>query len=251
MVARDGAPRSSVSGFVSELDARLRTQGDPVRAVQEKRYLKSDLEHYGVTVPAVRRTVKHAVAERSRMSRTELLGIVRELWKVPVHERRSAAIELLEQRVDDLREADMPLLERLLRECRGWALLDNLAASVVGPLVERLPAAAPRLDRWAVDADFWMRRAALLALLIALREGRGDFERFGRYADGMLGERELFIRKAIGWVLRDTSKKRPDLVVDWLRPRLGRASGLTVREGVKRLPEMQRRSILGALERSR
>jgi DNA alkylation repair enzyme len=52
-------------------------------------------------------------------------------------------------------------------------------------------------DRWAADSDFWLRRSAMLALLISLREGRGDFDRFGRYADAMLCEREFFIRKAI------------------------------------------------------
>ena len=46
----------------------------------------------------------------------------------------------------------------------------------------------------------------------ALRRGTGDFERFARYADAMLDEREFFVRKAIGWVLRDTARKRPDLV---------------------------------------
>ena len=56
-------------------------------------------------------------------------------------------------------------------------------------------------------------------LLVALRQGGGDFERFGRYADAMLEEREFFIRKAIGWVLRDTGRKRPELVFEWLLPR--------------------------------
>jgi 3-methyladenine DNA glycosylase AlkD len=61
-------------------------------------------------------------------------------------------------------------------------------------------------------------------------------ETFARYADGMLSEREFFIRKAIGWVLRETGKKRPELVAAWLAPRAHRASGLTVREAVKYLP---------------
>jgi 3-methyladenine DNA glycosylase AlkD len=60
----------------------------------------------------------------------------------------------------------------------------------------------------------------------------------------MLEEREFFIRKAIGWVLRDTSKKRPELVYEWLLPRAVRASGVTVREAVKYLSEDQRAGIL-------
>jgi len=77
---------------------------------------------------------------------------------------------------------------------------------------------------------------AILALLRPLRAGGGDFERFARYADAMLDEKEFFVRKAIGWVLRDVAKRRPELVAAWLAPRLHRASGVTVREAVKPLP---------------
>ena len=62
----------------------------------------------------------------------------------------------------------------------------------------------------------------MLALLLALRRGEGDFELFGRYADAMLDDKEFFIRKAIGWVLRDTARKRPGLVFDWLLSRARR-----------------------------
>jgi 3-methyladenine DNA glycosylase AlkD len=133
------------------------------------------------------------------------------------------------------------------RESRTWALVDGLSVSVMGALVERHPELAPVLDRWAVDDDFWLRRAALLALLVPLRQGRGDFDRFGRYADAMLDEREFFIRKAIGWVLRETARKRPDLVYDWLLPRAVRASGVTIREAIKPLSAVQR----GAIARGR
>jgi 3-methyladenine DNA glycosylase AlkD len=102
------------------------------------------------------------------------------------------------------------------------------------------------LDRWAVDGDFWIRRSALLALLLPLRAGAGDFDRFCAYAEPMLGEREFFIRKAIGWVLRETSKKQPDRVYAWLEPRAGQASGVTVREAVKYLAPAQRETVLAA-----
>jgi hypothetical protein len=64
----------------------------------------------------------------------------------------------------------------------------------------------------------------------------------------MLGEKEFFVRKAIGWVLRDTSRKRPDEVAAWLLPRAARASGLTVREATKHLAARARAAILAAHE---
>lgn len=69
-------------------------------------------------------------------------------------------------------------------------------------------------------------------------------DRFGRYADGLLDEREFFVRKAIGGVLRETGKKRPDLVYSWLAPRAHRASGVTLCEAVKYLPAKRRSTLM-------
>ncbi len=236
---------TNIPALAERIDSLLQQRGAPERAAQEKRYLKSDLDHYGTSVPAVRAVVKEATGKLS-LDHDQVIELVRLLWAEPVHERRAAAAELLEQQVDLLRADDIDLLELLLRESRTWALVDNLSASVVGPLSERETSLDDVLDRWAVDDDFWIRRSALLAQLIPLRQGRGDFDRFARYADAMLEEKEFFIRKAIGWVLRDTGKLRPELVFAWLLPRASRASGVTLREAVKYLGEADRAAILAA-----
>ena len=232
--------------LAAEIDATLRSLGEPVRAEQERRYLKSEIEHYGVRVPAVRAVARRVRREQPGLDHDALTELAVTLWEVPVHERRVAAVELLAFAPDLLTPADMGLVERLVRESRTWALVDGLAPWVVGPLVERDVVAAAELDRWATDEDFWIRRSALLALLVPLRKGGGDFDRFGRYADAMLEEKEFFVRKAIGWVLRDTARKRPDLVYDWLLPRAHRASGVTLREAVKPLSDDQRQAVLAA-----
>jgi len=228
-----------LDGLVAEVDAQLRARVVSGRAEHEKAYLKSALEHYGVPVPAIRAVAKGVRKLIPDLSHDELVDVVEALWSAPVHERRMVAVELLDAYADRLVPADMVLLERLLRESRTWALVDGLAGSVVGPLVERAPTAAAVLDRWAVDDDFWIRRSALLALLESLRRGGGDFERFGKYADAILDEKEFFIRKAIGWVLRDTARKRPDVVFEWLLPRAARASGVTLREACEPLSAEQ------------
>lgn len=226
--------------LVAGIDEALRAQADPVRAADEKRYLKSSLEHWGVSVPAIRTTVKRALRARPGLGHDDVVAVVEDLWVDPVHERRMAAIEVLDARSSVLGPADLDLLERLLRQCGTWAYVDNLAASVVGSVVARHPdETGPVLDRWAVDDDVWIRRSALLALLGPLRQGGGDPERFFRYADLMLDEKEFFIRKAIGWVLRDTARKRPDLVFEWVLPRASRLSGVTYREVVKPLSDDQ------------
>jgi 3-methyladenine DNA glycosylase AlkD len=243
--------RADAAALADGIEAALREAAVPGRAEQEKRYLKSALTHLGSSVPVIRGVAAAHRRAHSDLDRADLLAVVDALWSRGIHECRAAAVELLELYADRLEARDLSgLLERLLRESRTWALVDNLAASVAGPLVERFPALGPTLDRWAANADFWIRRSALLAELVALREGRGDFPRFGRHADAMLEEREFFVRKAIGWVLRDASRRDPERVAGWLLPRAARASGLTLREATKYLAPARRAEILRAASRA-
>jgi 3-methyladenine DNA glycosylase AlkD len=233
------------AALAGEIEASLREAAVPGRAEQEKRYLKSSLVHLGASVPAIRRIAVATRRARPDLDRAGLLALADALWSRGIHECRAAVVELLDAYADRLQARDLSgVLERLLRESRTWALVDGLAASVAGPLVERFPALGRTLDRWARDEDFWIRRSALLAELVALREGRGDFARFGRHADAMLGETEFFVRKAIGWVLRDTSRRDPERVARWLLPRAARASGLTLREATKHLPAARRAAVM-------
>lgn len=225
--------------------------GTPGRAVQEKRYLKSDLTFLGATVWQIRAEVKAAARTAPALDHGRLLALVEALWSRPVFERRMAATILLELRTDLLTVDDLPLVERLLRESHTWALVDGLAVDVVGALLAAdLDRTMTVLDRWSSDDDFWIRRSALLAWLRPLRHG-APLDRFLGYADGMLEEKEFFIRKSIGWVLREVGKHRPEDVSRWLQSRTHRASGVTMREATKYLPDADRERLMLAYREKR
>jgi len=238
-----------VDGFdpdvaAAELTEALRPFGSAARAEQEKRYLKSDLEFIGVAAPDLRRTVKAAVKDQlavsgrrsARLDRETAVAWALALWREPVHERRAAAVEILRLAVTTLDAGDLATVEQLIRASRTWAYVDVLAGNIAGAVALRDPSAWKRIDAWAADEDFWVRRSALLALLVGIRAGRPDLPRFTRYAAPMLAEKEFFIRKAIGWVLRETSRREPQWVATWTAAHLGEISGVTFREAVRRLP---------------
>ncbi|SDS63902.1 DNA alkylation repair enzyme [Brevibacterium sandarakinum] len=255
---------SEAHSLAEVIDCELRARGSSARASKERAYLKSELVHSGVGVPATRAVVREAL-RGVELDHDTVIALAEVLWNsasdadgmggvtsgAPVYELRSAATMVLIQTKDRLGAGDSDFFERLLRQARTWALVDPLACDVIGPLSEHDEGFGPVLERWAVDEDFWIRRSALLAHLRPLREGRGDFARFARFADEMLDEKEFFIRKAIGWVLRDAARKRPELVFDWMLPRAHRASGVTMRELVKHLSPEQRNELLAAKESSR
>ena len=244
-MSSDGWKTTGAQTLTATVLERLRQAGSPERAEHEKGYLKSDLQFLGASVPAIRSTALALHQELPGLTHHDLIALVEALWHAGIHELRMAAVELLDLYAERLSPRDIPFLERLIRESGTWALVDGLAATVTGELVERFPQALhPILARWAEDDDFWLRRASLLAYLPGLRRGEGSFEHFAALADPMLEDHRFFIRKAIGWVLRETGKKQPERVIEWLEPRLQRASGLTVREAVKRLPERERKRLL-------
>ncbi|MEI6622456.1 MAG: DNA alkylation repair protein [Actinomycetes bacterium] len=235
---------------VAQVRARLADLGSPERAVQEKRYLKSPMLHFGVRVPIVRKTVqtwwkeieRQAKSDGAAPTASEVLVTSDLLWDDDVYEMREASIELLRFRVAMLGPDHLGVCESRIRESFTWALVDSISTDIVGRIVGRPGAdelCGPVLDQWSHDQNFWLRRAAMLSQLPTVRLLDGDASRFLRYADEMLDEKEFFIRKAIGWILREMSRKRPDAVFDWLEPRVTRASGVTFREAVKYLSTQQ------------
>ena len=228
-----------------DLERDLRALGTPERAEGEKRYLKSDLDFLGVSVWGIRKVMKAFAEQHRDLPRDDVVALIEALWVKPVFERRMMAAMLLEEYVAVLEPSDLELIERLIRESKTWALVDVLSGDVVGEIILRNPKVAARLDAWAKDDDFWVRRSALLAQLLPLKHG-ASFRRFASYADAMLDEKEFFIRKAIGWVLRETAKRRPDEVYEWLAPRAHRSSGVTIREAVKYLDDVRTNALMSA-----
>ena len=241
------SPRTSdaeATALADDLHARLRRLGTPERAAGEQRYLKSALTHLGVTMPDTRRAVGEFLTAHPAVDVPTRVALVPCLWDREIYELRQAAVNLLERSRDELDADVLDLVEGLLRDAHTWALVDPLAISAAGAIALRDPRVWARTDRWIVDNDMWLRRAALIAHLPAVRADHDTFPRFSAYADRVLDEREFFIRKAVGWVLRDVGRRRPDDVVAWLEPRIDRASGVTVREAVKHLATPDRERLL-------
>jgi len=147
-------------------------------------------------------------------------------------------VVLLQTHVKLLTNSDLTRLEGFIREARVRDLVDPLAVDVVGPLVDGLDVpgrvrADSVLDRWVREPDAWLRRAALLSPLLALRAGAGDWDRFVRHAGSVLDEPSAasnsdpdtdpdtdgaVVREAVSRVLAEMAKKRPELQFASVRP---------------------------------
>lgn len=236
--------RTVLAREAAAIEKELAALGTSRRAEGSKAYLKSNLRFLGNDLPRVRVVARAWRQTHANWSLDGLLQLTEALWRREVFELRIFGLVLLVKQAAQFEPRHLVLLEELLRNSHTWALVDEIAPRLVGPLLERHPREVGRvLDRWAKDDDFWVRRAALLALLLPMRRGEGDWKRFERYADSLLEDREFFIRKAIGWVLREAATKQTDLVVKFVEPRAGRLSGVTWREATRKLPAPLRKRL--------
>ncbi len=249
-----------VQKAIAEIKKRMRAEGDAERARGAEKYLKSPLRFHGLKAKFLHDAVKEFGKAFPQPDKNELLSLADELWASEWFEEKAFGIELLRCYWELLRPADLPLVERWIGDCDTWATLDTLAYHILSRLVARYPQLYPRVRRWTKSPHMWKRRAAVLchALPLGWRDrpkrlpksidpdtkfARPDL--FYSTCEELIAEKEFFIRKAIGWALREVSKTRPDEVHAFLLGTKDRASGLTKREGAKRLPERMRREILG------
>ncbi|MFV8749848.1 DNA alkylation repair protein [Nannocystaceae bacterium ST9] len=241
-----------VADQTASIRGRLAALGDPERAAWDREYLRSELTHLGVSLPNLRASARAVQRELGELPHARRLALLEQLWSAGVHDLRSFAVALVERWAKQLDADDLAWIERWLIEANTWALVDWLAVPIVGSIVERSPERAhPVLDRWALDSNFWLRRSAMLALLVPLRKAGGEFDRFAGYALAMLpmtreepAVARKFIDKTIGWILREVGRKRPGLVREFLDAQLGELAGLSVREAIKSLPAGERASVL-------
>jgi 3-methyladenine DNA glycosylase AlkD len=230
-------------GWIEQFRHRLKEAGAPERAKQEKRYLKSPFQFYGVTVPRLRALSKEFRRQNPEAPKERLWALAWELWRGGFHEERALAMFLLDEYSALLDYSDMPALETMLRESMNWDQVDEISVHLAGAVLEKDPRAFDFVRRWSGDESFWMRRAALLAQLLLFRNGKGDKTLFYSLAEAMLEEKEFFIRKAIGWVLRELTKLYPDEVLAFVESNRGRMSGVTFREATRRLTEQLRQCL--------
>lgn len=223
--------------LLSAVRTGLAEAGDPERAIGQRRYMKSAMQYRGVRAPEIARVCRaifnaHVLGDRDSWDRT-----VRELWdRAEFREERYAAIALTGHRAyTTYQDADtLPLYEHMIVTGAWWDYVDDLAIRRVGPILRADPAAtAPMLRTWATDDDMWRRRTSIIAQIKSKADTDPDL-----LTDCLapnLADREFFVRKAIGWALREYAKTDPDWVRRYLADHGGQMSGLSKREAGKHL----------------
>ena len=228
---------AAVHPFPAAVRAGLANAAEPSRAEGMRAYLKSEMPCHGLTAATMRQIVKARAKEHPVGSRVEWQRVTLALWKkAKYREERHAANEfvLLRQfrpyRV--LESVDM--LEEMIVTGAWWDLVDPLATHALGDVLADEPRRTSALmRRWSKDADMWKRRSAILSQITF--KDRTDLTLLYDCIEPNLDDRQFFIRKAIGWALRQYAWTDPREITKYVAANRTRLSPLSFREATKNI----------------
>ncbi|GAA2143585.1 DNA alkylation repair protein [Nocardioides koreensis] len=223
--------------LVRAIRESLAGAADPERAAAQQRYMKSEMPYRGISAPQLTALVRPLLASYEPTSRGEWEATVRDLWDGATHrEERYAALALARHRAArPWRDpALVPLVRHLVVTGAWWDLVDDVAVHLAGAILVGHPGEmVPVLRGWATEDDPWLRRTAVICQL-----GRGadtDLELLRHAVESNVDDPSFWLRKAIGWALRDLARTDPG----WVRAEVarldGRLSALSRREALKHL----------------
>ncbi len=219
--------------IIASLEQAFSKAKNPTIAQQQAAYMKHLFMFLGLPKPTRAALQKTIFSEHSITNAEDLKRIVRELWEKSEREFHYAAIDLALRHKKLWTHDFLALFEQMIRTHSWWDSVDAIAANMVGALVKKYPELVTKMDVWVTDHNLWIRRTALLFQLRWKKET--DEQRLYKYCKALLHEKDFFIRKAIGWTLREYSKTHPTSVKAFIEEHKQLMSPLSIREGSKYL----------------
>ncbi|HLU56680.1 MAG TPA: DNA alkylation repair protein [Pseudonocardia sp.] len=222
--------------IVERLRADLAAHADPAAAAEMQRYMKSAMPFRGVPKPARERLLKAAVAAHAIADARELEAVVRELWDgARFREERYLALSLTGHRRHQpwLDPSWLPLLRHWIVTGAWWDFTDEIATRRIGPLLRAHPdELRPVVRSWITDPDRWLRRTSVICQLKA--GPATDLALLTEAIEANLDDQDFFLRKGIGWALRQHARTDPDWVRRFVAEHPG-LSPLSRREALRRI----------------
>lgn len=197
--------------YLEPLINSFRLAKNPVKAEQMHQYMRCLFPFLGIDKKSRDMLEKAFYRDCGYPERKDLFKVIFKLWDLPEREFQMCAVNLLLKFQKSLIEEDIVSIEKLIVSKSWWDSVDGLSAWICGTYFKLFPAKASEITLlWVECNNFWLQRASLLYQL--KYKEKTDTSILENYIARLAGEKEFFIRKAIGWILREYSKTNPDWV---------------------------------------
>ena len=216
--------------FVTQLETDFRQQADRNIAINQEAYLQNQFELYGLPTPLRKEIQKPFLLKENLPNKKELPHIITELWSKPQREFQYFAIDLNRKYLKKIEFQDIELFELMITNKSWWDTVDLIATNLVGAYFKLFPEQIiPVTKKWMNSDNMWLQRTCLIFQLKYKEEI--DTDLLTDYILQLKDTKEFFINKAIGWILREYTRKNPEWVIDFVNKH--ELSNLSKREALK------------------
>jgi 3-methyladenine DNA glycosylase AlkD len=201
--------------FTIKLRQKFLENANAENAAQMKAYMRNQYDFFGIKAPAQVQIRREFLQNQGLPEISLLPKLIPELWEQPEREFQHFTLALLEKYSKKADAGFIEILEWIIVTKSWWDTVDFIAANLVGAHFKRFPELIPAYtEKWMNSGNFWLQRSALLFQL--KYKNQTDLKLLFGFIEKLSGSREFFIRKAIGWTLREYSKTDPDVVIQFV-----------------------------------
>jgi 3-methyladenine DNA glycosylase AlkD len=225
----------SASEWFDAVQIQFNAVSNPEKASAMGAYMKNQFRFLGIPKPIRAVETKKLFSLYGKPSLEILDQLVPMLWELPIREYHYFAMECLFHQRKHFRESDINLFESLMNVHSWWDTVDFISPNLSGFLCQKYPhLLIPTCERWNLDNHFWIRRASLIIQLRYKQKTQTDL--LFEMIRPLMHEKEFFIRKAIGWSLRELAKSQPEKVISFIEN--SPISPLSKREALKHIKKI-------------
>lgn len=204
-----------IAEYIEALEVELLNRKNNENALKQKAYMRGQFEYYGLTTSERREVQKPFLVKDHLPSLEHRDIIIKKLWLKDQREYQLFSQELMHKYIKQLREEDIELLEFMVTHKSWWDTVDFIAYKLMGAYFMLFPEKREvYTTQWLNSGNIWLQRSALLFQLKYKKEM--DTALLSHIIKALLGSKEFFVNKAIGWVLRDYSRVNPEWVKDFV-----------------------------------
>ena len=216
--------------YFSQLEQDLISSSDADVAKKMSKYMKGHFRFFGIPSPTRRDLLRNHIQTAAYIPDEKLNEIVKWSWAADEREWQYICMELLGRKANKVDEDIIELYEFLIVNKSWWDTIDYIASNLVGVYFQKYPEHIQKLtSKWMSSENMWLQRTCLLFQLKYRKNT--DAELLVDFISRLNASKEFFIRKAIGWSLREYSKTNPDFVISFVQQ--NQLSGLSEREALK------------------
>ena len=208
-----------IEQYFSELRSAFEKHADPTTASGAKAYMRNLSEYYGLPSPLRRQLTKEFISKSGYPPYDQMEELVHYAWAQPQREWQYVAMEIVEKFVKKADPDLIDLAEWMITNKSWWDSVDFVAPNIAGVLFKQYPEIKMQyIEKWMQSGNLWLKRSCLLHQL--RYNQTADRALLFNLCERLADHPDFFIRKAIGWSLRQYSKEFPEAVIDFVKTNL-------------------------------